>query len=138
MTLSSQMTSGKTLSVLSLNLWHDRGPYAERAKRLREWIDRLDPDLIGFQEALRGRGFDQVAELLDGRGYHLDYVCASRFERKGVGTMEFGNAIASRWPIIDRETLQLPDAGDAESRARIVGRGPPSLDRSVSCPGCSL
>lgn len=108
-----------TLSVLSLNLWHDSGPYAERAKRLREWIDRLDPDLIGFQEALRGRRVDQVADLLDGRGYHTDYVCASKFEREGVGTMEFGNAIASRWPIVDREALQLPDAGDAETRVAL-------------------
>ena len=38
--------------------------------------DRLDPDLIGFQEALRGESTDQVATLLEGRGYHLDYVQA--------------------------------------------------------------
>jgi endonuclease/exonuclease/phosphatase family metal-dependent hydrolase len=113
------MDRPNTLSVMSLNLWHDSGPYAERVPRLREWIDRLDPDLIGFQEALRGPDIDQVAELLEGRGYHLDYVCASKFERDGVGTMEFGNAIASRWPIVDRETLQLPDAGDAEQRAAL-------------------
>ncbi len=113
------MHPSETLSVLSLNLWHDSGPYAERAKRLRAWIDRLDPDLIGFQEALRGPGIDQVAELLGGRGYHLDFVCASGFEREGVGAMEFGNAVASRWPIIDRETLRLPDAGDAEKRAAL-------------------
>jgi len=113
------MASPETLSVLSLNLWHDAGPYAQRAVRLREWIDRLDPDLIGFQEALRGPALDQVAELLDGRGYHLDYVCASSFEREGIGKLEFGNAIASRWPIVDRETLRLPDAGDAETRAAL-------------------
>ncbi len=41
------------LSVLTLNLWHDSGPYRRRSQRIREWIDRLDPDLIGFQEALR-------------------------------------------------------------------------------------
>ena len=51
------------LSVLTLNLWHDSGPYEARRARIREWLDRLEPDLIGFQEALRGPRFDQVAEL---------------------------------------------------------------------------
>ena len=39
------------LSVLTLNLWHDAGPYEQRAELVREWIERLDPDLIGFQDA---------------------------------------------------------------------------------------
>ncbi len=42
------------LSVLTLNIWHDCDPWPERAVRLREWIERLDPDLIGFQEVLVG------------------------------------------------------------------------------------
>ncbi len=54
------------LSVLTLNLWHDAGPYEARVARIRDWIDRLDLDLIGFQEALRGPDFDQLAELLVG------------------------------------------------------------------------
>jgi endonuclease/exonuclease/phosphatase family metal-dependent hydrolase len=113
------------LSVLTLNLWHDAGPYAARAARIRAWIERLAPDLIGFQEALRGPGFDQVAELTQGLGYHCDYACASRFWRDpahGGGrrpAQEFGNAVASRWPIRSREALALPDAGDGETRAAL-------------------
>ncbi len=109
------------LSVLTLNLWNDSGPWERRARQIREWIDRLDPDLIGFQEALRGDGRDQVAELLEGRPYHCDYVCASRFARPGhaFAEGEFGNAVASRFPIADREAQQLPDAGDGETRAAI-------------------
>lgn len=110
------------LSILTLNLWHDAGPYAERARRIQEWLDRLDPDLIGFQEALRGPGRDQVAELLEGRGYQLDFVCAAALERPGHAFPkgEFGNAVASRWPIADREELRLPDAGDGETRAALA------------------
>jgi endonuclease/exonuclease/phosphatase family metal-dependent hydrolase len=105
-----------TLAVLTLNLWHDAGPYAQRAACLRQWIDRLAPDLIGFQEALRGPDFDQVGELLEGRDYHLDYGCAARFWRDDL---DFGNAVASRWPIVDREELRLPGAGDRETRAAL-------------------
>jgi len=118
-------SSGPVLSVLTLNLWHDSGPWPRRVERLREWIDRLDPDLIGFQEALRGPDFDQVAELLDGRAYHRDYVCASAFWRdpsQAAGdreATEFGNAVASRWPIVEREEIRLPNAGDGETRAAL-------------------
>ena len=87
-----------TLSVLTLNLWHDSGPWEARQERIREWVDRLSPDLIGFQEALRGEGLEQVATLLEGRGYHVDYVHAQAFWREGSG-LSFGNAIASRFPI---------------------------------------
>ena len=109
------------LSVLTLNLWHNRGPYGRRSERIREWIDRLDPDLIGFQEALRGPRHDQVAKLLEGSGYHLDFVAASPFWREGVegDKAEFGNGIASRWTIRDREELRLPDGGDGETRAAL-------------------
>jgi len=115
------------LSVLTLNLWHDSGPYEARARRIREWIDRLEPDLIGFQEALRGPDFHQLAELLEDRAYHCDYVAASEFWRDPRDSAaqgrrharEFGNAVASRWPIADRETLVLPDAGDGETRAAL-------------------
>jgi endonuclease/exonuclease/phosphatase family metal-dependent hydrolase len=110
-----------TLSILTLNLWHDAGPYAERVGRIREWIDRLDPDLIAFQEALRARGRDQVAELLAHRPYHLAYVSAARMKRSGteLDDADFGNAVASRWPITDRFELRLPDGGDGETRAAL-------------------
>ena len=73
--------TGEFVSVLSLNLWHDSGPYEARRKLLQQWIERLDPDVIGFQEALRGPGFDQVAELLGDTEYHVEYAAASTFWR---------------------------------------------------------
>jgi endonuclease/exonuclease/phosphatase family metal-dependent hydrolase len=61
------------VKVLTLNLWHDSGPYPARRELVRAWIAELDPDVIGFQEALRGPSFDQVRELLDGMAYHVEY-----------------------------------------------------------------
>ncbi|MHB8574971.1 MAG: endonuclease/exonuclease/phosphatase family protein [Dehalococcoidia bacterium] len=107
-----------TLKVLTLNLWNRSGPYAERRPLIRSWIEQLQPDLIGFQEALRSDGDDQVAELLAGLEYQIDFVKAVDFWDDA--RMAFGNAVASRWPIRERETLRLPDAGDAEQRAAIT------------------
>lgn len=108
---------GVTLSVLTLNLWHDSGPWAERRRRIRDWIERLDPDLIGFQEALHGDTLDQAAELSEELGRHLAFVRASDFWRDP--RFAFGNAVVSRWPILRRATLTLPDSGDGETRSAI-------------------
>jgi endonuclease/exonuclease/phosphatase family metal-dependent hydrolase len=106
-----------TITVLSLNIWNDDGPWKERAERIREWIERLDPDLIGLQEVLVGPSRNQALELLQGRDYSVVYGKAIDFWKDA--TLGFGNAIASRWPISDSETVSLPDAGDGEKRIAI-------------------
>ena len=111
-----------SISVLTLNLWHDSGPWPARLARIGEWLDALQPDLIGFQEVLRGESFDQLATILEGRDYHSDYVHASPFWREEDSDMSFGNAVASRWPIVDRHELVLPDRGDGETRSALTVR----------------
>jgi len=108
-----------TLSVLTLNLWNNSGPYERRQPLIRAWIERLQPDVIGFQEALRGVSLDQMVELLDGFGYPFGaFAPAIRFWADD--RYEFGNAIASRWPFASSSTCTLPDAGDAERRVALT------------------
>jgi endonuclease/exonuclease/phosphatase family metal-dependent hydrolase len=106
-----------SLSVLTLNLWHDEGPWPRRARLIGEWLDRLRPDLVGLQEVLRGEGVDQARELLAGRGYHVEFARAVDFWKNRA--LAFGNAAASRWPILERSELALPDAGDGEKRVAL-------------------
>jgi endonuclease/exonuclease/phosphatase family metal-dependent hydrolase len=106
-----------TLSILTLNLWHNAGPWEKRRLLIRDWIERLDPDVIAFQEALRSVDFDQTSELLGEGRYHVDYVHGSPFWQGQE--YSFGNAVASRWPIAKRRELKLPDRGDGETRAAI-------------------
>lgn len=106
-----------TVKVLTLNLWNRSGPYPQRRARIRAWVDTLQPDVVGFQEALRGPGFDQVAEILAGAGYQIAYAPAVPFWEDAA--LDFGNAVASRWPISEQETLTLPDAGDRDRRVAL-------------------
>ena len=106
-----------SLSVLTLNLWHDAGPWERRRARIASWIERLDPDLIGFQEVLSGPGYDQVADILAGRDYHSAFLRASDFW--GEADADFGNAVVSRWPIAERMERALPDRGDGETRSAL-------------------
>lgn len=105
------------LKVLTLNIWNDSGPWPERSRRIRAWVEQLDPDVIGFQEVLRAPGWFQLDDVLDGLGYHLDYARASAFWRPPE--REFGNAVASRWPVRDREELALPHLDSGETRCAL-------------------
>ena len=117
------------LKVLTLNLWNTSGPYDARQGCIREWVERLDPDLIGFQEAMRGGGFDQVPKLLEGLGYEIEFAKASMWDE-----VEFGNAVAARWPITDREVLVLPDLDTGETRCAVsVTADAPFGEVSFTC-----
>lgn len=103
-----------TLKVLTLNLWNTSGPWDRRRPRVREWIDRLEPDLIGFQEVLRGPDIDMADEILAGTGYSIAFAAAG--DHDGAA---FGNAAASRWPILDSARIDLPEGDRAERRCAI-------------------
>lgn len=92
--------------ILTLNIWNNEGQWEKRLPLIREWIQLLDPDLVGFQEVLSGSMFDQANVLFAGTDYHLDY--ASNMKYWNDSGLDIGNLIASRWPIVDREVTVLP------------------------------
>jgi endonuclease/exonuclease/phosphatase family metal-dependent hydrolase len=100
----------RRLRIATLNLWNVEGPYAERVALVRAELSRLDADIIGLQEAIESpvRGIRQAAELAADHGYHC--VFAGEGPREG-GLV--GNAVLSRYPIVDHEARPLPH-GDGE------------------------
>jgi len=105
------------LKILTLNVWHDSGPWPERLVLIRDWIRRLQPDVIGFQELLSGPGFDQLDQLVGDLGYESQFLRASGFWKNT--DLDFGNGVASRWPIRSRHELELPDGDDGETRSAL-------------------
>lgn len=100
------------MRVLTLNLWHDAGPWPQRRALLRAGLDALDPDLIGLQEVLHDADGGQLAELFAHRDPPLHVVhAASHPASERHGDRDFGNAIASRWPIVEHRVVALPDGG---------------------------
>jgi len=77
--------------VATLNLWGRQGAWEARRSVLVDGLRTLRPDLVAFQEAITGEGYDQVVDVL-GPGYHVSH--------QGVGLLGDGNhgaSIASRW-----------------------------------------
>lgn len=117
-----------TLRVLTLNLWNVSEPCEARMAVVRAGIAALQPDLIGLQEVITRRdGFDQAALALDGLGYHLCHAASYRWAEQGRVALDatgdtFGNAIASRWPIVAHERIALPGHESGEQRCALAAR----------------
>lgn len=107
----------RTFTAATLNIWSRFGPWEERLVALRAALAAEHPDVIGMQEVMRADGFDQGALLAEGPGYHVAWGIAS--ENHGFPV---GNAILSRWPILESETIPLPNGGSDESRSVVFAR----------------
>jgi hypothetical protein len=93
-----KVTGTSEVRVATLNLWGRRGAWDARRSVLVGGFRGLRPDLVAFQEAIVGSGYDQVTDIL-GPGYHVAHQ-TEREAGKG-GDIEDGQgiSIASRWPL---------------------------------------
>jgi len=92
-----------TIRVLTMNIWTFTEPYAARIAVLRRGIEALQPDLLAFQEAGYAEGRHQVAEVLDGLGYHILH----QYEVAPSTVKDNACCIAARWPFALVEVLPL-------------------------------
>jgi endonuclease/exonuclease/phosphatase family metal-dependent hydrolase len=96
------------LTVATLNIWHDRGPWPLRRGLIQEELERLEPDLVGLQEVLcHADGRQQAEELAAPLGYGVVYAAASR---RPDGPL-LGNALLTRLPVRRRAMVALPPDG---------------------------
>src|SRR5215217_496879 len=93
-----ETTATTEVRVATLNLWGRRGVWEERRRVLAEGFRELEPDLVAFQEAIVGKGYDQVIDIL-GPGYHLAHQTDRELGRDGDIEDGQGISIASRWPL---------------------------------------
>jgi endonuclease/exonuclease/phosphatase family metal-dependent hydrolase len=95
--------------ILSWNLWWRFGPWEERQPAIAATLAALDPDIACLQEVWHDGSTSSAEVLAADLGYH--HAFDARLEIDGV---RFGNAVLSRWPITDQETLPLPAPEDLE------------------------
>jgi endonuclease/exonuclease/phosphatase family metal-dependent hydrolase len=114
----------ETERVATLNIWNKSGPWAERLALIRKQLVELSPDILGLQEVLRlvpdeknppvpTPQNDQASEIAEGLGYHIAYGAAADY----AGGLQFGNALLTRYKILDSRTFNLPGADSGETRS---------------------
>lgn len=92
------------LKILSWNIWCD-GHFDEIAQFLKSF----DADIIGLQEVLPHSKQIPVIDLLVSLGYGHIYVPVLTAHLLNGGSEEMGNAIFSRYPIINSKTHILSE-----------------------------
>lgn len=91
------------------------GERIARATREIRGNSELDAARVLLLQEVDADGVDQMARAL---GYDYVYYPGSVHQDK-----DFGNAVLSRWPIIDDEKLILPHRNPTNGRIRIAVRG---------------
>jgi endonuclease/exonuclease/phosphatase family metal-dependent hydrolase len=96
------------LKVLTINIWNRSGPWEKRLELIREGLATLEPDLIGLQEVLSMPGQQSQADhIAAGMNYRVHEAPAWELG----GGVHFGNAILSRYDLIETNTFRLPGEG---------------------------
>ncbi|MCX5742942.1 MAG: endonuclease/exonuclease/phosphatase family protein [Proteobacteria bacterium] len=108
--------------VATLNIWN-RNHWPERLPLLRDELFALDADVIGLQEVLAMPGYPtQADELAHGTAWHVFHAPAWNIG----GGVTLGNAILSRYPLLDARVLPLPAPAELDQRSVAFAR--------VDCP----
>ena len=106
-------------------------------------INEVAPDILILQEvdvdAKRSLYVDQVQWLLDhtnlNYGAYASIWQTQYIPSDGLGRMDMGNAILSRWPLAEAERIQLPLRGDQDALTQYFYLQRNILKAKVAVPG---
>ena len=114
-----------SLRVATYNIHHGAGEDdVFDLDRLVAAIRRFSPDLIGLQEVDRHFGdrsgnLDTLGLLSDALEMQAAFGPALVIN-EGPGTAVYGNAVLSRWQVLNSEVVQLPGREGLETRSLLV------------------
>lgn len=113
-----------TISVVTLNLYHDKADWPKRRMQIAEAFSRLKPDAIVLQEVIQTEATENQAEWLARQiGYAYLFVSVDPPER----IQRYGNALLTPHPILLRDETRLEPLEDSRTAGllRIDLRGVP-------------
>ena len=101
---------------MTWNVWWRFGPWEQRQAAIIATLKAERADVICLQEVWASdSGEDQAAVVADAIGFHHARTPAPFWEG-----FSFGNAVLSRWPVLDAQTLPLPDASGKPSHRSVL------------------
>lgn len=107
------------LTVVTLNLWHDKQDWPHRQDLIVAELQRLSPDAILLQEVLQDTGLPNQAETLAERlGYRYRFFSVDPPER----ARRYGNAILTRDAPLASEEAKLAPLDDFRNAGQVIVR----------------
>jgi endonuclease/exonuclease/phosphatase family metal-dependent hydrolase len=105
-----------TLTVVTLNLWHDQHEWARRLQVILAEMRRIRPDVLCLQEVLQHPGLRNQAETLgDSLGYHVQFASVDGPERP----KRYGNAVLTPHRVLAAGARNLEPADDYRAVAHV-------------------
>ncbi len=104
------------MRVMTWNLWWRFGPWEQRRPAIEAVIDEQAPDVLCLQEVWSEAGSSLAHELGAARGWHVA-ITDDPFTQRDVG---FHNAIVSRWPLTNVESIALVGGDGAPGHRRVL------------------
>src|SRR5690348_13531494 len=99
------------LRVVTWNLWGRYGPWQQRAPRIGETLERLDPDVVCLQEVWTAGGVTAADALASTLGLHVVFS-PTRMPpvEPESGADGLGMAVLGRWELTGEQRRPLPTA----------------------------
>jgi endonuclease/exonuclease/phosphatase family metal-dependent hydrolase len=105
-----------SLTVVTLNLWHDQHDWPKRLNVIVAEMRRIRPDVLCLQEVLQNPNLRNQAETLgDSLGCHVQFATVDGPERP----KRYGNAILTPHPVRVGESRNLAPADDYRAVAHV-------------------
>ncbi len=117
-------TARPTLSLVTLNLYHDKDDWPRRRVQIAATLKTLQPDVIALQEVLQHENLPNQAEWLAQQlGYESHFVSVD----PPSATRRYGNAVLTRLPVLVRGETRLHPLDDSRTAAllRVELQGKP-------------
>lgn len=105
-----------TLTVVTLNLWHDQHDWPKRLDVIVRELRRIRPDVLCLQEVLQNPNLRNQAETLgDSLGCHVQFASVDGPERP----KRYGNAILTPHRVVVSGERNLEPANDYRAVAHV-------------------
>jgi endonuclease/exonuclease/phosphatase family metal-dependent hydrolase len=109
---------------MTWNVWWRFGDWERREQPIVRVIEETSPDILGLQEVWATAEDNQAERLSRQLGLYWAWAASpapERFQRRiGDATIEVGNAIMSRWPIVSSVSRSLPGSSVDEGRTALI------------------
>jgi len=98
-----------TLTVVTLNLWHDAHEWPKRLPVILAGLRRVKPDVLCVQEVLQHEKLhNQAGTLADSLGFHVRFASVD----PPGNPKRYGNAVLTPYPIVADGSTNLAPADD--------------------------
>ena len=105
-----------TLTVVTLNLWHDQRDWPKRLDVILAEMRRIRPDVLCLQEVLQNPNLRNQAETLgDSLGCHVQFASVDGPERP----KRYGNAVLTPHRVVVGESRNLEPTDDYRAVAHV-------------------